>query len=282
MQKLFSLEKLQHYMAEGSAQVDGYLQSGSASVIWSLFDIQDVLNITGNIAEIGVYHGKLFILLCHSMRAGERAFAIDAFDSQPEIQGIKTAEDRLRFSADNIRSNLEKNKIDAEMVKLVIADSQALTVAELEVEFDASSVRLFSVDGDHSRGSVRHDLNLAAAMLAPGGIILADDLFNTICPSLTEGIIDFFREDNANRLEPVAIISANGPLHTGSPKLILSDAAYAHRYKAYLQLLNRTNYSHTDDFLGYANVLIFDFKDQPAKHPLDDDVRRAVTEFLNG
>jgi hypothetical protein len=282
MQKLFNLEQLQHYMAEGSAQVNGYLQSGSASVIWSLFDVQDELGITGNIAEIGVYHGKLFILLCHSLRAGERAFAVDAFDTIPEIQGIKTAEDQQRFSADNVRLNLEINGIDADLVKLVVADSQALTAAELAAEFDTAGIRLFSVDGDHSRKGVRHDLNLAAATLSFGGIILADDLFNTICPSLTEGIIDFFREDNDGRLEPVAIISANGPLQTGSPKLILSDAAYAERYKAYLQLLNRTNYSHTDEFLGFANVLIFDFQEQPAKHPLDDDVRRAVAEFLNG
>jgi len=282
MQKLFNLEQLQHYMADGSRQVDGYLQSGSASVIWSIFDVQDELEIAGNIAEIGVYHGKLFILMCHSLRAEERAFAVDAFDSIPEIQGIKTAEDQQRFSADNICSNLEQNNIDADLVKLVVADSQALTAAELTTEFGNSSIRLFSVDGDHSRKGVRHDLNLAAATLSVGGIILADDLFNTICPSLTEGIIDFFREDNAGRLEPVAIISANGPLQTGSPKLILSDAAYAERYKAYLQLLNRTNYSHTDEFLGFANVLIFDFQEQPAKHSLDDDVRRAVAEFLNG
>jgi hypothetical protein len=34
-----------------------------ASIICSIFDIQDELNISGNIAEIGVFNGKLLILI---------------------------------------------------------------------------------------------------------------------------------------------------------------------------------------------------------------------------
>ena len=282
MQKLFNPQKLENYLTEGSRHVEGYLLSGSASVICSILDIQDELKITGNIAEIGVFHGKLLILLAHSLRQGESVFAIDVFDSQPDIQGIKTAEDQRMFSPDNLINNLQANDIDVDLVKLVIANSQDLGEQDIKEEFEDSEIRLFSVDGDHSRAGVRHDLNLAATVLSAGGIILADDLFNTICPSLTEGIIDFFRDDNDGRLAPVAIIAANGPVHTGSTKLVLADAAYADLYKAYLQLLNRTNYSHTDEFLGASHVLIFDFKEQPARHPLDDDVRRAVAEFTSG
>ena len=280
MQNLFDVQKLEHYLAEGSQHVDGYLQSGSASIIWSIFDIQDELEIAGNLAEIGVYHGKLFILLCHCLRKGERAFAVDPFDTQPEIQGIKTKKDRQKFSSDNLKSNLASNGIGSDLVKLIVADSQALTGAELLNEFGSANIRIFSIDGDHSRDGVRHDLNLAAATLSEGGIVLADDLFNPICPSLTEGIIDFFREDNQGSMEPVAIVSANGPKQTGAAKLIISDASYASRYKAYLQLLNRTNYFHVDQFLGFEHVLIFDFQEEPTKHPLDDRVRQAIAEFL--
>jgi len=280
MQNIFDLQKLEHYLAEGSRHVDGYLQSGSASIIWSIFDIQDELEISGNLAEIGVYHGKLFILLCHALRTDERAFAVDPFDTLPKIQGINTEEDRRRFSPGNLQSNLASNGIDQELVEIIVADSQTLRSDDLLQEFGAPNIRIFSVDGDHSRNGVRHDLNLAAATLSNGGVILADDLFNPICPALTEGIIDFFNEDNDGRLEPVAIICANGPLKTGAPKLIISSADYATRYKAYLQLLNRTNYFHEDEFLGFDHVLIFDFEDSPQKHPLDDHVRRAVDDFL--
>ena len=282
MKKLFDLEKLEHYMTESSRQVHGYLQSGSASVICSIFDIQDELKISGNIAEIGVFHGKLLILLCHSLREDEIAFAIDLFNSQPDIQGIKTKADHQQFSSDNLFANFVKVDIDPELVKPIISNSQDLSNYDLIQEFGGSNIRLFSVDGDHSREGVQHDLNLAAATLSEGGVILADDLFNTICPSLTEGIIDFFREDNDGRLEAVAVVAANGPVHTGSTKLIISDAKYAKHYKAYLQLLNRVNYSHSERFLGFSHVLIFDFKETPTHHPIDNDVRRAVAEFLNG
>ena len=63
--------KLTHYLTELAKDVDGYLQSGSASVIWSLFEVQEELGITGNIAEIGVYHGRLFVFLCHAAADGE-------------------------------------------------------------------------------------------------------------------------------------------------------------------------------------------------------------------
>jgi hypothetical protein len=281
MQKLFNSKKLELYLKEGSRHVDGYLQSGSASVICSILDIQDELKISGNIAEIGVFHGKLLILLCHGLREGETVFAIDVFNTQPDIQGIKTEADNNKFSPDHLLSNLDANKINSENIKLVTSNSQNLFGSDLIKEFGGANIRLFSIDGDHSRDGVRHDLNLAAATMAEGGVILADDLFNTICPSLTEGIIDFFREDNEGRLEPIAIVAANGPVNSGSNKLNISDPESAMRYKAFLQLLNRTNYSHSDRFLGFSHVLIFDFKEMPTRHLLDDDIRNAVTKFFD-
>ena len=281
MKNLFNSTKIELYLKEGSRHVDGYLQSGSASVICSILDIQDELKISGNIAEIGVFHGKLLILLCHGLRKGETVFAIDVFNTQPDIQGLKTKADYNRFSSDNLLINLDANKINTENVKLVTSNSQDLFGSDLVKEFGGANIRLFSIDGDHSRDGVRHDLNLAAATIADGGVILADDLFNTICPSLTEGIIDFFREDNEGRLEPIAIVAANGPVNSGSNKLIISDSESAMRYKAFLQLLNRTNYSHSDRFLGFSHVLIFDFKETPSRHLLDDNVRNAVIKFFD-
>ena len=280
MRRIFNTNKLEQYLEEGSPRVNGYLQSGSSSVICSIFDVQDELKILGNIAEIGVFHGKLFILLCHSIREGERAFAIDVFNSEPYIQGIKTPQDRRAFSQKNLLRNLKINEIGADLTHLITTNSQKLTPFNFKQIIDNKEIRLFSIDGDHSREGVRHDLNLAVSSLSKGGIILVDDLFNVLCPSLTEGIIDFFNNDNTKRVAPIAIIAANGPVQTGATKLVLADSAYTNHYKAYLQLLNQTNYSHAENFLGYPNVLIFEFKDEPILYSLNDDVRLAVTEFL--
>ena len=277
--RLTDAAKLQDYLAQVSKDVDGYLQSGSASVIWSLFDIQEELGIGGDIAEIGVYHGRLFAFLCHALRPGETAFAIDLFDSQPEIQGIQTEQDRLRFSSSNLQRTLAAAGIDADQTRIIAADSQAMSGNHMRESVGTAKVRLFSIDGDHSRAGGRHDLGLADAVLADGGVILADDLFNTLCPSLTEGIIDFFRDDEPD-LEPVAIITSNGPLKSGAAKLLLTRPPFAATYKAYLRLLNRDNFLHAVPFLGFDLVPVFDFQDAPVKYPLDDAVRGAVARYM--
>ena len=41
-----------------------------------------ILRITGSLGEIGVHHGKLFILLYLMLSCGEKAFAVDVFDQQ--------------------------------------------------------------------------------------------------------------------------------------------------------------------------------------------------------
>jgi hypothetical protein len=271
--------RLQHYLTELAKDVDGYLQSGSASIIWSLFEVQEEMGIAGNIAEIGVYHGRLFVFLCHAVRHGETAFAIDVFDSQPHIQGIETGADRLRFADTNLKRNLAAAGIDDAETRIVTGDSQAMSPAGMRALTAGANVRLFSIDGDHSRAGVRHDLGLADAVLCGGGVILADDLFNTLCPSLTEGIIDYFRGD-APDLEPIAIIASNGPLVTGGAKLLLARPEFAAAYKAYLRLLGRDNFRHAVPFLGFENVLVFDFQGPPVRHILDDAVRAAVARFL--
>jgi hypothetical protein len=272
--------KLTHYLTELAKDVDGYLQSGSASIIWSLFEVQDELGITGNIAEIGVYHGRLFVFLCHAAHDGETAFAIDVFDQAPHIQGIETEEDRLRFSDANLKRNLaaagQRAHLGRRHFLAVGGDDAGFIIADA----GGANVRLFSVDGDHSGAGVRHDLGLAEAALAAGGVILVDDLFNTLCPSLTEGIIDYFGKGTPD-LEPVAIIASNGPLITGGAKLLLARPQFAHVYKAYLRLLNRDNFRHAVPFLGFENVLVFDFQGAPVRHPLDDAVRAAVARFMN-
>ena len=152
--------KLNHYLTELAKDVDGYLQSGSASIIWSLFEVQEELGITGNIAEIGVYHGRLFVFLCHAAQDCETAFAIDVFDQAPHIQGIETEEDRARFSDTNLKRNLAAAGIADDKTRIVTANSQDITPPEMRALTGGATVRLFSVDGDHSRAGVRHDLGL--------------------------------------------------------------------------------------------------------------------------
>ena len=75
--KLFGGDALGAYAMAAVESVAGMLQSGSISVLWSLAELQDAFAVTGDVAEIGVHHGRLFIMLCLALNPGERAHAVD-------------------------------------------------------------------------------------------------------------------------------------------------------------------------------------------------------------
>src|SRR6478735_1435937 len=51
------------YVRKGNFFVDGWLSSAAAATICTLSQRQRELNVVGSVAEIGIHHGKLFILL---------------------------------------------------------------------------------------------------------------------------------------------------------------------------------------------------------------------------
>ena len=68
---------VERYIRRGKFYVDGWLHSEAARTIPALVERQRTLGVSGGVAEIGVHHGKLFILLYLLSR--EKAVAIDLF-----------------------------------------------------------------------------------------------------------------------------------------------------------------------------------------------------------
>ncbi len=260
-------EALAAYAERGVDTVGGLLQSGSIAVLWSLIELQDALDIQGDVAEIGVYQGKTFLLLAHALNSGEHAFAIECF-GQPSGSDVETA---AIFHANLARFGF------ADVTQTMVADTRTLDIASARARL-GTNVRLFSVDGAHGRDAVLHDLALAESVLAPGGVVAADDIFNPWWPGTTEAIYDFVRS-GTHDLEPVALIAANGPVETGAGKLILARASHASRYKAGLKLLNQPDLKHCDPFAGFADVPCFYFLGSPTRWPMDDRLRKILMEI---
>ena len=76
------LSRLERYLAAGLNNVQGWLSTYSAEFIAVLSEIQHKAGYTGAVGEIGVHHGKLFILLLLTASRREKAFAIDVFEAQ--------------------------------------------------------------------------------------------------------------------------------------------------------------------------------------------------------
>src|SRR5690606_31954832 len=127
------------------------------------------LTTGGNAAEIGVHHGKLFILL--SLLA-EHAYAIDVFDSALNVD----------HSGDGNREIFEANvRRYGGAYTVLQTDSALLTPDRLP------RIRIFSVDGSHTAAMTEHDLRLAAQTLELGGIVILDDYFNEQWPDVSVG-----------------------------------------------------------------------------------------------
>ena len=61
---------LDRYAARSMETVHGYLSSLDAGLIAALLSYQDEKNFRGHLCEIGVHHGRLFLLLALARRAG--------------------------------------------------------------------------------------------------------------------------------------------------------------------------------------------------------------------
>ena len=169
--------------SSGSKTVDAYLQDGYSSVVGMssrfaaaiaarLLIMQSDLGVTGQVAEIGTFEGRFFIAMAHALRDGEKAVGIDLFDwPNPEI-------------IDRFHANCRKHGVPEDRRITLKADSRAMQPADLIKAAEGKKIRLFHIDGEHSRAALTRDLALATAVLAEGGLIILDDMLHPGYPTL--------------------------------------------------------------------------------------------------
>lgn len=182
------------YRAAGHRFVEGWLEPEVLDIVRTLDSAQRRSEISGGIAEIGVHHGKFFIGLQLLLRDEQRALAVDVFgDQHLNVDGSGEG-DRDRFLANTQRWASSEPVVHQ-------ADSTTLDSAAVK-ELVGSSVRLFSVDGGHTEEIVFSDMTLAEASLTPGGVVIADDVFNERWPGVSVGTLRYLERGG---LAPFAI-----------------------------------------------------------------------------
>jgi hypothetical protein len=238
------MDSLREYCLRGHRTVPGWLQRGTLSVLWSILEFHERADIRADVAEIGVYQGRLFVMFALSLRAGERAHAIDPF-SMPA-----TGPFRAKFEANLVAAAIDPNHVDIhEML------SEAIEIGSAARYFGAAP-RLISIDGAHTRKNVMYDLSLADECLSQQGIVAVDDFFNPWCADLSEGVFEFLR--HSQNLVPVALADSSGPRVTGALKLFPARPDSAEQYREALTELNGRNLKTSVKLCG-SQTLVFDF-----------------------
>ena len=176
---------LEAYLSRGMNQVQGWLDSFSARAVAAIGREQQRLGLTGAVGEIGVHHGRLFILLYLLSAPEERAFAVDVFSDQ-----TRNVDESGRGNEAIFLSNLFRHAGGSERVELFACDSNQLRPEDIKSR--VGRCRLISVDGGHTADTTENDLRLADALLIEGGVCILDDYFNPMWPDVSSGAARYF------------------------------------------------------------------------------------------
>ena len=224
--------RLERYRNDGLSAVEGWFEPESAELMASLLLHQVDAGLAGGVAEIGVHHGRSFLLLANGLAPGESGVALDVFEHQEQNADHSGKGDRGRFE-----ENLARWAPNAP-VRIVARSSLEVSTDSAREVFGRP--RMFSVDGGHTAEITRHDLELAEASIADGGIVVLDDMLNGHWLGVLTGTATYLLD--RPRLLPFAI-SPN--------KLYLTDSADAAAgYSAHLRVA-------APDLLGKRDVEFF-------------------------
>jgi hypothetical protein len=179
-------------IGRGHATVEGWLGEGALATAIAISQQQKANGTVGHLAEIGVHHGRLFLVLALLRALDEVALAIDVFEDQHLNIDWSGSGDRSRFE-----TNMHRHAGGVHDVRILKADSLTLTAADLVRAMPAGDIRMFSVDGGHTVRHVLNDLALASGTLARDGIVIVDDYYNPDWPGVNEGVARFLNNEVA-------------------------------------------------------------------------------------
>ena len=186
-------DSLDRYLKRGINDVVGWLSFTSADFIAHLARFQTSNGITGDTCEIGIHHGKLFLILANVTTGDERAVAVDVFGDQHKNTDYSGYGDRAIFEG-HLRTFAPDAAVD-------IVQESSLDLPG--TDFAKRKFRMFSVDGGHTAEITQNDLVLAQTCTLPGGIVVLDDILNSHWLGVVEGTARYFMASGA--LVPFAI-----------------------------------------------------------------------------
>lgn len=205
-----------HYLAEGYETVVGMSSRFAAGVCGRLLAIQAELGVAGHFAEIGAFEGRFLIAMAHCLVPGEKALGMDIFEwPNPEVK-------------DRFEANCIKHGIGSERRITWKVDSGTTTSEAVRAKLGGGPIRMFHVDGEHSRRALAKDLELATASIAEGGLIVLDDMLHPGYPTLMVAVQEYLERHP----EMVVLCVIDRETIVAATKFVLCHAEWFKRYEA--------------------------------------------------
>ena len=164
-----------------SNEIEGWMGETHIKLSKFLTEIQHKRGVFGSVGEIGVHMGKYFACNALNSATGEQLVAADLF---PETAN-NTVDGSGWAQRNKFISNMES--LGIKNITIMSGDSSLLTSASF-AKHHVDAFRFFSVDGGHTLDLTLHDLNVAACVVAPGGIVALDDVFNFSWPGVLQAV----------------------------------------------------------------------------------------------
>jgi hypothetical protein len=235
------------YMQNGYKYVEGWYSYLALKTVSELAEFQKQHFISGSICEIGVHHGRSFILLSLLTNSPESSVAYDLFEMQSE-----NIDRSGKGNKEILRKNLQRFNCDLNRIKIVSQNSLSLT-PELLLNDTNCAVRIFSIDGGHTSDVVLNDLNLAEKTICKGGIIIIDDFFDEGWPGVAEGTCKHLMQTNS-KLIPFAVFD--------DKVAFTNDIEMKNLYIKTLESLCPEFLSKESEFFGNKIVILYKSKNE--------------------
>lgn len=258
------------YLSHGMTRVDGWLHPFSAAFIASIADFQRQGGLEGSVGEIGVHHGKLFILLHTLSDPDKPSFVVDLFEDQHLNVDASGKGDYAQF-----RKNLARWTDAPDRIEIFKGSSLELDPAAVVAA--CGRARLMSVDGGHTEECTRNDLEIGEAVSQPYGVVVIDDYFNEYFPEVSVGVHTYLAQ---GRFRPFAITP--GKLYLAHPQFVAGyrkwlKERWALRYEKTCQMLD----SEVDLFaVRYGSYPVW--KRALADTPLFPRLKQLKARLTNG
>ncbi len=202
------------YLADGFERVVGMSSRFAAAICCRLLKLQNALGVRGNVVEVGAFEGRFLIALAHSLEAGEKAVGMDVFTWPND--GVK----------DRFEANCQRHGIGPEKRVTWKVDSGTITPDDMKAKA-GGPIRLIHIDGEHTQAALSKDLELATAALAPGGLIVLDDMLHPGYPTLMVAVHAYL----ARHPEMVVLCVIDRETIVAATKFVLCHRDWFKRYE---------------------------------------------------